>query len=143
MANRIRRPLAKGSSADVTLPATLDPNAYRQERCLLSFRCVHNRRGYRLNDHQRRAVKRFVACLKKACEQTWEQLYATGGKSYGSKTGLGYTPYGNRVPAEYKSAPDHLPEEADVGSLRASDVLRVVGGKVGSVFYVLWFVRSH
>lgn len=59
----------------------------------VSFRYVVAGNSYCLSKCSQEQVKHFKDCLRMLTTMTWQQVLQTGGKPYGGKVGLGFTPY--------------------------------------------------
>lgn len=67
---------------------------------------------------------------------TWLEVQRTGGKPYGGKVGLGYTPY-----PDLKF--EGVSEDITISGLRASDRFRIYGYHLAEIYYIVGFDPSH
>jgi len=129
------------TTKDIPTLKSIDPSAYRNKLFQISFEYVQVGH-YCLSKCDRGQIKTFLKSLKKAHQRTWGLLYDTGGKPHGGKVGLGYTPYKDNDLRSI-SRPPELPQDAQIGSLRANDKMRIIGAKIEDTFFVLWFDKDH
>lgn len=66
----------------------------------------------------------------------WYDVISTGGKPYGEKVGLGYTPYPHLKFEE-------VSQDVRISGLRASQKMRFFGYHLGSIYYIVRFDPKH
>jgi len=89
----------------------------------------------------RSEMKCFWDFNRKVHDYTWQNILEQGGKA-GNKVGFGYT----IIPRELYPNQEFLQSispDANIFEMRASQVIRLHGFRVRSVFYVCWLDRNH
>lgn len=104
------------------------------QRPVLSFEGIRAGSDYCLSQWQRDEVKSAMNTLRMFCSMRWPDILRTGG-SLGSKQGMGYTLYKNI------SFPE-VGDDVKVHGIRASDVARIYGHRVGNTWHVIRFDRE-
>lgn len=101
--------------------------------------------GDRYGLHERNAeeTRAFLACLRKLCERTWQQLIETTSKNPADKTGLNPTTYAKGSFRNRDIWPAHLGTELTMIGIRSSEKHRIFGIRRQQIFYILWFVHDH
>lgn len=79
--------------------------------------------------------------FRKMEERTWGQVYQTGTKEHGKRTGLCYGPVGRN---SFKhEIPGNIPEGKTISHFRFGGERRIFGFRVDSAFHVCWFDPNH
>ena len=86
-------------------------------------------------------LRAFSDFNRKVSAQTWQQIYASGGRG-GAKGGLGYTPHDGRALPPVSFA-DALSEDIGWCEMRVTQKARVHGFRAGPGFFLVFLDRNH
>lgn len=108
-------------------------------KVIISF--IHLQNSYQcFSEWSKTDMESFWNFYKKIHEITWQQVYASSGKS--QKTGLGYT----KISIDKYPSPvfkEQLSEDITIFELRVNQKSRVHGFRNKAVFYICWLDRNH
>lgn len=108
----------------------------------ISFEYVPRNRRFCLSKCSREEIKGIVGCLQDLTKRTWVQVYSTGGRSGGGKTGLGWTFYKDKD-IRGVSRPAHLTPDVRIAGIRFGQKGRIYGYHLDGIFFLLWFDPGH
>ncbi len=103
-----------------------------------SFRFTYaDKNRWTLSDWTATEIKDLIEGLKKIEKYTWGQIKSHGSKNRGQSVGTGY---------KLINDPPPLPLELqnkDITEMRIDRKKRILGFRVNSVYYIVWFDRDH
>ena len=105
----------------------LNSNSYDNENCILKFsNCDKKFPLWNLNKTE---LKAFISFAKKIENLSWKEI-----KFY---DGFNYEPLPNLTP------PSNLEKDITLHSMRISQKFRIIGYRLESFFYIVWFDKNH
>jgi len=111
------------------------------ELVVVSYRHYDPGGQYCLSNCTRDEIREYKDCVRMLTQLTWNQVLLQSGKGQ-HKAGLAYTPYRD---SDLKGAsrPATVSPQLQISAVRGSQKMRLFGVRQGTVYYILWYDRTH
>lgn len=136
--DRMRRAANERSSPHIPSPAAT-PFSHSEEE-YPSFRFgSRDENKYCLHEGTKQETELLFKAFAKYERYTWNQVRSSGGQGQDSG-GIGFKPVSSSA---LPGLPSEVPSDVRIHEMRVNKKMRILGYRVGAVFYLVWYDREH